>query len=108
MFQFSAAGILVVLAIVSFQVHAQGLRAYTTGEINIEPKKYLGSDKPVAGQARYLHNIPDLIKLTNPGLEGTGVVVAVWDGGTSSSGASSGLPARPSRPTGIRRVRICS
>ena len=56
--------------------------SYTTGEIDLLEKQYLGSDEKVGGKANFLHGIGGLQKLV-PGmtLEGNGVIVAVWDGG---------------------------
>jgi hypothetical protein len=57
-------------------------RRYSTGEIELIRKRYLGPEEKVAGKARFWHGIEQLQKLI-PGtrLMGDGVIVAIWDGG---------------------------
>lgn len=65
---------------------SQEYRKYTTGEIGIEPKTYFTGSAQVASQARFLHNVRQLIEFAPKGnnageLSGAGTIVAVWDGG---------------------------
>ena len=57
-------------------------RRYSTGEIELIRKRYLGPEEKVGGKARFWHGIEQLQKLV-PGtrLMGDGVIVAIWDGG---------------------------
>lgn len=64
-------------------------RPLTTGENNLLRDRYLPADIPVAGQARFLHNVNKL-QLRQPRdgkgrLTGDGIVVGVWDGGLIQS-----------------------